>query len=61
MAMCVEEARRNLLAKAPEAVQVLDAFLARMSLAAAHLVPETIEAALAVPEKDRPVLVVAIV
>jgi predicted nucleic acid-binding protein len=56
----VEEARRNLLAKAPEAVQVLDAFLARMNLAAAHAVPETIEASLAVPEKDRPVLAAAI-
>jgi len=56
----VEEARRNLLAKAPEAIEVLDAFLARMSLAAAHLIPETIEAALALLEKDRPVLVAPI-
>jgi predicted nucleic acid-binding protein len=56
----VEEARRNLLAKAPAGVQVLDAFLARMNLAAAHPIPETIEAALAVHEKDRPVLAAAI-
>src|ERR1700674_4870906 len=55
----VEEARRNLSTKAPEAVQVLDAFLARMNLAA-HSISETIEAALAVPEKDRPVVVAAI-
>jgi predicted nucleic acid-binding protein len=55
----VEEARRNLLAKAPEAVQVLDAFLGRMNFAAAQSITETIEAALAVPEKDRPVLVAA--
>src|SRR5450432_1812400 len=56
----IEEARRNLLTKAPEAVHVLDAFLARMNLAAAHSISATIEAAQVVPEKDRPVLVAAI-
>jgi predicted nucleic acid-binding protein len=56
----VEEARRNLLAKAPEGVQVLDAFLARMNLAATQSISETIDAALVLPEKDRPVLVAAI-
>ena len=55
-----EEARRNLSAKAPEGLSVLDAFLARMRVAAAHPDPETVEAALALPEKDRPVLAAAI-
>jgi len=56
----IEEARRNLFAKAPETVSVLDAFLARINVAAAHSITETIEAVLAVPEKDRPVLIAAI-
>ena len=59
-AYVVEEARRNLSAKAPDGLSVLDAFLARMQLAATHSGPETVPAALAVPEKDRPVLAAAI-
>jgi len=59
-AYVVEEARRNLLAKAPDGAPVLDAFLSRMSVAAAHPNAEAVEAALAVPEKDRPVLAAAI-
>src|SRR5262245_8048585 len=59
-AYVAEEAHRNLLAKAPEGLPVLDGFLARMYVAVAHPDPETLEVALAVPEKDRPVLAAAI-
>ena len=59
-AYVAEEARRNLSAKAPEGLPVLDGFLARMHVAAAHPEPETVEAALAVPEKNRPVVAAAI-
>lgn len=57
----VEEARRNLLAKGPAAVPVLDTLLARMLLAGAHPHPRALEeTAVAVREKDRPVLAAAI-
>lgn len=56
----MEEARRDLSAKAPDRVPVLDAFLARMQQAATHSDPETVAAALAVPAKDRPVLAAVI-
>ncbi len=56
----VEEAQRNLVAKAPRGVPVLDALLAGMHLAAAHPHPAALEATLALPEKDRPVLAAAI-
>ena len=59
-AYVAEEARRNLSPKAPEGLPVLDGFLARMRVAAAHPEPEAVEAALAVPEKDRPVVAAAI-
>jgi predicted nucleic acid-binding protein len=55
----VEEARRNLVAKAPAGAPVLDTLLARMHLAAAHPHPAALEATLAIPEKDRPVLAAA--
>jgi hypothetical protein len=55
----VEEARRNLIAKAPAGVSVLDTLLARIHLAAAHPRSAALEAALPVPEKDRPVLTAA--
>lgn len=55
-----EEARRNLSAKVPESLAVLDAFLARMHLATTHSDPATIEATLAIAEMDRPVLAAAI-
>lgn len=55
-----EEARRNLVAKAPEGLPVLEMLLARMHLAPARAYPATLEATLAVPEKDRPVLAAAI-
>jgi predicted nucleic acid-binding protein len=56
----VEETRRNLVAKAPAGVPILDTLLARMHLAAAHRHPAALEATLAIPEKDRPVLAAAI-
>lgn len=56
----VEEARRNLIAKAPTGVPVLATLLGRMHLAAAQPHPAALEATLLVPEKDRPVLAAAI-
>jgi len=56
----VEEARRNLVAKAPEGIPALSTLLARVHLAAAQPHPAASEATLAVPEKDRPVLAAAI-
>jgi len=56
----VEEARRNLVAKAPEAVAVLTNVLVHVRLAAAQPHPADLEAVLAVPEKDRSVLAAAI-
>jgi len=55
-----EEARRNLAAKAPEGLPVLEALLAGMHLAPAQGYPATLEATLAVHERDRPVLAAAI-
>jgi hypothetical protein len=55
----VEEARRNLVAKAPAGAPILDTLLARMHLAAAHPHPAALEATLAIPDKDRPVLAAA--
>ena len=59
-AYVVAEARRNLAAKGPEAVHVLDALLARLQVAAAAP-PVDVPADVAwLPEKDRPVLAAAI-
>ncbi len=59
-AYVVAEARRNLVAKGPEAVHVLDALLARLRVAAAAP-PASEPADVAwLPEKDRPVLAAAI-
>jgi hypothetical protein len=55
-----EEARRNLVAKAPAGVPMLDTVLARIHLAAAHPHPAAFESTLALPEKDRPVLAAAV-
>jgi hypothetical protein len=53
-----EEARRNLAAKAPGGLAVLEALLARINVAGVQ--HETVaEAALKLPEKDRPVLAAA--
>ena len=56
----VEEARRNLVAKAPAEAPMLDTLLARMQVAAAQPHPAAPEVTFAVPEKDRPVLAAAI-
>lgn len=55
-----EEARRNLAAKAPEGLPVLEALLARLLMAAAQPHPAALEATRAIAEKDRPVLAAAI-
>jgi uncharacterized protein len=56
----VEEARRNLAAKAPTAVGELNALLSRLHLAPFQGGDESVESALPLPEKDRPVLAAAI-
>lgn len=59
-AYVVEEARRNLAAKGPQALAVLDALLPYLGVAAAAL-PRTAAAEVSwLPEKDRPVLAAAI-
>lgn len=55
-----EEARRNLAAKAPDGLPVLEALLGRMQVAGAQPPDSALEAALPLPEKDRPVLAAAI-
>jgi hypothetical protein len=54
-----EEARRNLEAKAPTSHAALEALLARINVAGIQLPGTLPEAALKLPEKDRPVLAAA--
>ena len=56
----VEEARRNLLAKAPDGVSVLDTLLARLHVEAVQPGRADIEGLASLPQKDRPVLAAAI-
>lgn len=56
----VDEARRNLIAKAPEGDAALQALLRKMKVADIHPSGPVPEAAAALPEKDRPVLAAAI-
>jgi predicted nucleic acid-binding protein len=56
----VEEARRNLAAKAPGGVPVLEALVSRMRKAEVQHADAALEASLPLPEKDRPVLAAAI-
>lgn len=56
----VEEARRNLAAKAPGAMAALDRLLSRIHLEPVQSRDSDLEATLALPEKDRPVLAAAI-
>jgi predicted nucleic acid-binding protein len=56
----VEEARRNLALKAPQGLAVLDALLVKLHVAPAQPGDANLEAALPLPEKDRPVLAAAI-
>lgn len=55
-----EEARRNLAAKFPDGLPVLDTLLARLHTGPIHAPDPALEDALPLPEKDRPVLAAAI-
>lgn len=59
-AYVVTEARRNLAAKGPEALQTLDALLGHLTVAAAGPAGTAADAVSWLPEKDRPVLAAAI-
>jgi uncharacterized protein len=59
-AYVIEEARRNLLAKAPDAMPVLERVLSRVMTPAVRRVDSALEASLPLPAKDRPVLAAAI-
>jgi uncharacterized protein len=56
----VEEARRNLGAKAPDRMSDLESLLSRMKETSAQRADPTLEASLPLPTKDRPVLAAAI-
>lgn len=58
-AYVVAEARRNLVAKGPQALDVLDALLADLQIAAAAPAAEQSGELDWLPEKDRPVLAAA--
>ena len=55
-----EEARRNLAAKAPDGLAVLESLLRRMRQSDIQHADRALEATLPLPEKDRPVLAAAI-
>ena len=59
-AYVAEEARRNIAAKAPGALVVLDDLMSRMACADAHAGELDADTAALLPEKDRPVLAAAI-
>ena len=59
-AYVVAEARRNLAAKGPQSLQVLEALLPHLSVAAAAPLAIIAADAAWLPEKDRPVLAAAI-
>lgn len=59
-AYVIEEARRNVLAKAPDAMPVLERVLSRVETPAVRRVDSALEASLPLPSKDRPVLAAAI-
>lgn len=56
----VEEARRNLVAKALGGLTALEALLPRLRVSEIQHADRALEAALPLPEKDRPVLAAAI-
>ena len=56
----LEEARRNLAAKAPEALRALDAIVAAIRVADAHPADAGQGFSAKLPEKDRPVLAAAV-
>jgi predicted nucleic acid-binding protein len=59
-AYVIEEARRNLGAKAADQMPTLERLLSRMTKASAQRVDPALEASLPLPAKDRPVLAAAI-
>jgi predicted nucleic acid-binding protein len=59
-AYVIEEARRNLAAKAPSRLPALFAVVARMEVAQWQAHPSTLAELSTLPEKDRPVLAAAI-
>jgi len=59
-AYVIEEARRNLAAKAPNRVATLEMLLSRMKTASVQRVDPALEPSLPLPAKDRPVLAAAI-
>jgi predicted nucleic acid-binding protein len=59
-AYVIEEARRNVLAKAPDALSALEHVLSRVKTPAVRRVDAALEASLPLPSKDRPVLAAAI-
>lgn len=59
-AYVIEEARRNLAAKAADGLPVLDAISARISIGAGIANPDLVPKETPLPEKDRPVLAAAI-
>lgn len=56
----VEEARRNLAAKAPDGLDALQTLLPRLRLAVTQSPDTVLETRIPLPEKDRPVLAAAI-
>ena len=56
----IEEARRNLVAKAPDRVAAVEELLVRLKPANAQRSDAALEASLPLPANDRPVLVAAI-
>jgi uncharacterized protein len=56
----VEEARRNLAAKAPPGVLALETLLAKLHVAGIHAGDTDTEVMASLPQKDRPVLAAAI-
>jgi len=56
----IEEARRNLVAKAPDRVVALERLLSRMKTAGAQRSDVVLEVSLPLPAEDRPVLSAAI-
>ena len=56
----LEEARRNLASKAPDGLVTLDSLVARIEVAGAQSFDAALDAALPLPDKDRPVLAAAI-
>ena len=56
----IEEARRNLVAKAPDRVAALERLLSRLKTAGTQRSDAALEASLPLPAKDRPVLAAAI-